>query len=254
MMLPGQEKYIPTRRTALFWKRLHDREGKLQYCALLLEFLACMMCFACIVTLLPFSGSPPLLHHFQHFTREGMRSPSKIASSVKPLGKAPVTSASYNPEEVSHISVLCSGNAELPVRLSDVSFAKRIVKEFSPPKEQWLAGHRGIDIKAPAGAIIVAPAQGVVTFAGMVAGKNEVSIKTGQSPSLDSVVFSFEPATTTLRKGDSVAKGAKIATVTGHSDHCDGSCVHWGARKNGSYVDPRTALTPVHIILKPNNP
>ena len=45
-----------------------------------------------------------------------------------------------------------------------------IVRPFDPPASPYGAGHRGIDVAVPVGTIVVAPAPGVVSFAGRVAG------------------------------------------------------------------------------------
>ncbi|MCI1901429.1 MAG: M23 family metallopeptidase [Bifidobacteriaceae bacterium] len=136
----------------------------------------------------------------------------------------------------------------LPVLTPSGKRANRIAREFDPPAQKWLAGHRGIDIDAPAHSKVLAPVNGTVKFVGKVAGKSEVSFSAFSD---DTVIFSFEPAQTRLHVGDSLTKGEPLATVQGESDHCADTCVHWGARRNGVYVDPRTALDPVRIILKP---
>src|SRR5262245_6640500 len=46
--------------------------------------------------------------------------------------------------------------------------AGAIVRGFDPPDDPYGGGHRGIDIAAAVGAVVVAPDDGVVTFAGKV--------------------------------------------------------------------------------------
>src|SRR4029078_11871185 len=54
-----------------------------------------------------------------------------------------------------------------------------IVAGFHPPDDPYGAGHRGIDIAAAVGTLIVAPDDGVVTFAGKVGGRLFLTIDHG---------------------------------------------------------------------------
>ena len=68
----------------------------------------------------------------------------------------------------------------------------RIEREFEKPAKRWLSGHRGIDITAQAGTVIVAPQAGIIRFAGKVTEKDVVSMRHSNG-----VISTFEPATTT---------------------------------------------------------
>jgi len=121
-----------------------------------------------------------------------------------------------------------------------------IVAQFDKPAQTWMAGHRGVDILAKEGDELVAPATGVISHAGKVAGKSTVSIR------VRSFTLTFEPAQTSLPVGTSVLRGKPFATVVGRSDHCDGACVHWGIKvSKGNYADPERWLTPQSIRLVP---
>lgn len=125
--------------------------------------------------------------------------------------------------------------------------ARRVVRPFDGPAQPWLAGHRGIDLPAAAGEGIRAPADGVISYEGTVAGKNVVSIRHGAT------ISSFEPASTTLSVGATVTAGTVFAQVeaTG-SDHCDHACLHWGVRRGkDDYLDPVEEATPRKTVLKP---
>lgn len=122
----------------------------------------------------------------------------------------------------------------------------RIVKAYSPPPKPWLAGHRGVDLAATTGTALFAPADGVISFAGKVAGKSVVSIRHGELTS------TFEPAVTKLTVGVGVKKGQKFGHVEGGSDHCGKRCVQWGLKKkNRVYVNPAAQTVRRHIVLKP---
>jgi murein DD-endopeptidase MepM/ murein hydrolase activator NlpD len=172
-----------------------------------------------------------------------------IAAPISGASSMSHSSASVVPTAFADSShVPCVGVGDFPVRLADGTISRTVLEEFDAPARNWLPGHRGIDIAAPPGSRIVAPAGGTITFSGSVGGKNSVSLTLSNG-----VVLSFEPAISSFPKGTSIEKGATLALVKGHSDHCDSRCVHWGARRSGRYVDPRAALMPVRIILKPTN-
>lgn len=121
-----------------------------------------------------------------------------------------------------------------------------IIARFDRPAQTWTAGHRGIDIQASEGDELVAPATGVISHAGKVAGKSTVSIR------VRSRTLTFEPAQTTLPVGTPVHRGKPFATVAGNSDHCDDACVHWGIKVGKrAYEDPERWLTPQSIRLVP---
>lgn len=119
-----------------------------------------------------------------------------------------------------------------------------IVSEFDPPYPDWLPGHRGLDLAAPVGQVIRSPRRGVVTFSGPVAGTDVIVIRYGV------VQATFLPAVSDLSEGDSVGVGDEVGLVTVGA-HCPESCLHWGARANGRYVDPRVLLGGFHVILTP---
>lgn len=124
-----------------------------------------------------------------------------------------------------------------------------IASAFDPPERPWMAGHRGVDLSTGSGTVIRAPAHGMVSFAGMVAGKRVVSIRHG-----DGMVSTFEPAFTTLSVGDVVSRGQAVARTTSGSDHCDDRCLHWGLKHavSGRYVNPVAFAGDYDIVLKPD--
>jgi len=103
------------------------------------------------------------------------------------------------------------------------------------PAGPYGAGHRGIDIRPPsgaaAGAQVLAPADGVVHFAGFVVDRPVLSIEHAGG-----VLSSFEPVQTTLVAGDRVTRGQVIGTLL--PGHCASPCLHLGVRVDGSYVNP----------------
>ncbi|WP_256127700.1 murein hydrolase activator EnvC [Arthrobacter sp. SDTb3-6] len=114
----------------------------------------------------------------------------------------------------------------------------RLVHGFDPPDQPWLAGHRGVDLLAAQGAAVRAPTAGVVSFAGTVVDRPVLTITTA-----DGLRLSFEPVKSTLRKGETVARGQPVGTLSGIT-HCDAgppgedSCLHWGVRRGDAYLNP----------------
>ena len=106
-----------------------------------------------------------------------------------------------------------------------------IARQFLAPATAYAAGHRGIDIRAPAGTVVWAPADGVVHFAGVVAGRPVLSIAQD-----DGVLTSFEPLESELTAGERVRRGDPIGLLSG--GHCAAGCLHLGARIDGGYVSP----------------
>lgn len=124
-----------------------------------------------------------------------------------------------------------------------------VAESFDGPAKPWLPGHRGVDLEAEEGEDIVAPGEGVISFAGEVAGKQVVSIRTDEG-----LTFTFEPAVTDLPRGTRVRRGERFGEVATGSDHCVGSCLHWGVRRAGrAYIDPTAMTGGRRIGLKPVN-
>ncbi|WP_234983474.1 M23 family metallopeptidase [Demequina sp. NBRC 110053] len=101
------------------------------------------------------------------------------------------------------------------------------------PVRDWLPGHRGIDLHAAAGDTVVAPARGVVSFAGVVVDRAVLTITHD-----DGRLSSFEPVDALVEVGSRVAAGEPVGTVAPGSAHCETACVHWGVRQDGRYLDP----------------
>lgn len=108
----------------------------------------------------------------------------------------------------------------------------RIVALFDAPAHAFGAGHRGIDLAAPDGAAVRAPADGVVAFAGVVVDRTVVTIDHG-----DGHVTSIEPVTALVARGAHVRAGEVIARAS-HGGHVAAGSIHVGVRLHGAYVDP----------------
>jgi murein DD-endopeptidase MepM/ murein hydrolase activator NlpD len=110
----------------------------------------------------------------------------------------------------------------------------RVVRRFDPPAQPWLAGHRGVDLAAPAGAVVRSAGDGQVLYAGRIADRGVVSI--GHAGGLRTT---YEPVVPTVARGDHVGAGEPIGTLAaGHAGCPVAACLHWGLRRGDVYLDP----------------
>jgi murein DD-endopeptidase MepM/ murein hydrolase activator NlpD len=109
-----------------------------------------------------------------------------------------------------------------------------VVRPFGLPEGPYGAGHRGIDIAAPAGTTVRASADGVVAFAGTVAGGRYVSI---DHPDGVRTTYSWLSAIA-VHAGDRVGRGDPVGSSGLGHPGVDPAHLHFGARYAGEYLDP----------------
>ena len=117
----------------------------------------------------------------------------------------------------------------------------------SLPAQNWLPGHRGIDLATSVGRPVLSPAAGEVTYASVVVNRTVVSVQHAGG-----FTSSLEPVDATVRVGDVVDMGEPLGTVSTAAGHCTpATCVHWGLRRDGRYVNPLDYLRgygPVRLL------
>jgi murein DD-endopeptidase MepM/ murein hydrolase activator NlpD len=113
-----------------------------------------------------------------------------------------------------------------------------VLRSFEPPETAFGAGHRGIDIGASMGTPVVAAHDGVVAFAGAVAGSRYVSI---DHPDGVRTTYSWLGAIE-VRRGDRVDRGEVIASSGAGHPGVDPAHLHLGARIGDRYIDPMLLL------------
>ena len=126
-----------------------------------------------------------------------------------------------------------------------------IVRGFDPPASDYGAGHRGIDLAAPQGAVVNAAAGGVVAFAGPLADRAVVSV---QHP--DGIRTTYEPlALIDVKRGQRIVTGAELGTLAPGHPGCQATggevCLHWGALRGDDYLDPLSLLENGEVVLLP---
>ena len=104
--------------------------------------------------------------------------------------------------------------------------------------------HEGIDVTAPSGSPIEAPAAGSVTQAGWEAGYgNVVTVDHGYG-----IVTKFAHASKILvQRGQRVDRGQRIALV-GNTGLATGPHLHYEVHVNGRPVDPLRYVLPEHVV------
>lgn len=107
-----------------------------------------------------------------------------------------------------------------------------ILTPFDKPEQKWLAGHRGVDLRAAEDTSVLAPHRGKVAFRSTVVDRPVLVIDHGSG-----FVTSLEPVSSELAAGAWIEAGDNVGTVATGA-HCSKRCLHWGVRFDGEYIDP----------------
>ena len=124
-----------------------------------------------------------------------------------------------------------------------------MLRPFRAPQSTYGAGHRGLDLAASDGTSVRAVESGVVTHAGLVAGRGTVTVAHG-----DGLSSTYEPLDPVVAIGAVVAGGDMLGTLRARDGpgHCGvRSCLHLGARRGASYLDPYPFLAGGRLALLP---
>lgn len=137
------------------------------------------------------------------------------------------------------VGILLTGAAPIPDAAAwawPIAPPRTVLRPFEAPATPYSAGHRGIDLAAIPGTTILAPAAGIVYFAGRVVDRDVITIEHEGG-----FLASFEPVLSELAAGDTVTAGQVIGTVD-RGGHCANSCLHFGVRLDGEYLSPLMML------------
>ncbi len=121
-----------------------------------------------------------------------------------------------------------------------------VLRRFEPPAQHWGPGHRGVDLAAVVGQDVLAPADGVVTFAARIVDRPVVVVSHG------SLRSTLEPVAAVVPVGTTVTAGRAIGRLSSDPGHCvPVVCLHWGLLRGDTYLDPLALLAPRSVRLWP---
>ena len=124
-----------------------------------------------------------------------------------------------------------------------------VTRPFDPPPTPYAAGHRGVDLAGVPGQPVLAAGDGVVAFAGLVAGRPVVSVEHAGG-----LRTTYEPVQPGIAAGQVVARGSPLGVlVAGHGGCPAEACLHWGLRRGATYLDPISLFRPPRVRLLPWN-
>lgn len=122
-----------------------------------------------------------------------------------------------------------------------------VERPFVEPSSQWGAGHRGLDLRGAEGKTVRAVASGVVTHVGVIAGRPTVTVT---HP--DGLRSTYEPVAAVVSGGQQVGTGDVLGTLVTTGSHClPRACLHLGALRGTTYLDPMTLLGVPRVRLLP---
>ena len=133
--------------------------------------------------------------------------------------------------------------AQIPVKASRVS--SPYGTRFHPILKTYRM-HSGIDYAAPSGTPIVAPADGVVSFAGVKGGYGN-AIMVNHRKGMETLYGHMSAFATGMNAGKSVKAGDVIGFV-GSTGRSTGPHLHYEVRINGQIVDPSTVALPARTL------
>jgi murein DD-endopeptidase MepM/ murein hydrolase activator NlpD len=121
-----------------------------------------------------------------------------------------------------------------------------VSRAFERPATPFGPGHRGVDLVASPGSPILAAAEGTVSYAGPVAGREVVAVDHG------GVRTTYEPLRPAVAVGDVVRAGDQLGWLTAGHPGCPGAaCLHWGLLRGAEYLDPLASFRRVRPRLLP---
>lgn len=119
-----------------------------------------------------------------------------------------------------------------------------VIRGFQLPSPPYGPGHRGIDIGVPLGTDVRAAADGVVAFAGWVAGALFVSI---DHPDGVRTTYGWLSGVS-VRKGQTVSRGEVVASSGRGHPEIPTPHLHFGARVGDAYLDPMLLLQGLDVV------
>lgn len=120
-----------------------------------------------------------------------------------------------------------------------------VVRPFQAPDTPYGPGHRGVDLGGDVDEPVLAAADGVVVFAGQLAGRGVVSVDHANG-----LRTTYEPVSPAVTAGQRVTAGAVLGHLRPGHAGCTGApvCLHWGVRRGEEYLDPLALVAAIARI------
>jgi murein DD-endopeptidase MepM/ murein hydrolase activator NlpD len=168
--------------------------------------------------------------------------------AVDSVSGSPVVAPSPSPPVPVTVSVRSSPKAPRP-RTGyrwPLQPVPRVLRRFAVGPHRWSRGHRGVDLTAAAGQPVLAAGPGVVAFAGRVAGVGVVVLDHDGG-----LRTTYQPVVASVRVDHPVLAGTPVGRLGVWSGHCRQPCLHWGALRGDTYLDPLVLLGLAQPVLLP---
>lgn len=127
-----------------------------------------------------------------------------------------------------------------------------VIHPFVGPGTAYGQGHRGVDLGGEAGQDVSAVDAGTVSHVGVIAGRGTVTVL-----HVSGIRSTYEPLSADVTVGQVVARGQRLGTLAEAGSHCARqSCLHLGAVRDRTYLDPLALLDarPVRLLPLPPVP
>ncbi len=163
--------------------------------------------------------------------------------SVPGIGTAPVSAVEPSAWSTTPVTAAARGPGwRWPLAGTPV-----VATPFRPPATRYGAGHRGVDLTADPDTPVLAAGDGVVGFAGMLAGRGVVTVVHG------ALRTTYEPVEPGVSVGQVVRAGDALGTLAAGHTGCPvaTACLHWGLRRGEDYLDPLSLLRQQRSRLLP---
>jgi murein DD-endopeptidase MepM/ murein hydrolase activator NlpD len=125
-----------------------------------------------------------------------------------------------------------------------------VLRPFQPPSTPYGPGHRGVDLGGYLNEPVVAADSGLIVYAGPLADRSLVSIE-----HRGGLRTTYEPVQPSVLVGDRVERGQVVGTLMGGHPGCTATapmvCLHWGAHRQRTYLDPLRLVDAGRIRLLP---
>jgi murein DD-endopeptidase MepM/ murein hydrolase activator NlpD len=164
-----------------------------------------------------------------------------VETGDKPAGKTPVKYPSQNDQPSTGNNVVAGKFGAAPCQ----PMPGRASSEFGwriHPVQKTRKFHNGIDLPVPNGTRLNALGNGTVTAVGYESGGGKY-IKVKYDNGYESFYCHLQGAS--VKKGQRVGAGQEIARSDNTGKWTTGPHLHFGLKKNGQYVNPRSANIPL---------